>query len=282
MMVRPGGRSLASGVAALALSAALTGCADEAGTTPSDIADSSSPAASPTTAAPSQSPSPTASTPPTSETPSPTGSPPVETSAAAEPSESSAPAKAKQVAGIRGKLLTAEEVPGFNDEFTWRERSTRRGEGGSPFGTCHRFAMTSIGASKVAVRTYRPATKSPGSTASNLVARFADEMTAKRAYAVLTSWREQCKDQLEKHDDVRVGKLQRVPVAPPTGVGSWYLLVYGPAGDQDSGYFDAQGLTRVGSTISVLQMRLVGQDYNYRHGKEPMVGAVKRAAARIG
>jgi hypothetical protein len=183
--------------------------------------------------------------------------------------------------GFRGMLLTADEVPGFNDRFTWREKSTRRGEGRTPFGTCQKFAMTSIGATKVVVRTFRPGLKSPGSSASHLVARFADEMTAKRAYEVLKSWRAQCKDQLTSYDRTQVGKLQSVPV-DGDATGDWYLLVYGPAGDPDSDYFDAQGMTRSGTTISLLEMRLVGQDYNYPSGKEPMVGAVQNAAARLG
>jgi hypothetical protein len=62
------------------------------------------------------------------------------------------------------------------------------------------------------------------------------------------------------------------------------MLTYGPASGEtdDDAYFDAQGLARVGKRISVLQMRLVGQDYNYPSGHEPMVQAVRTAAGKLG
>jgi len=175
-------------------------------------------------------------------------------------------------------------MPGFNESFRWRVASTKRGEGRAPFGTCHRFAMTSIGAEEVAVRRFVPVGPAEGSSASHLLADFADEKTAKRVYAVLTSWRAQCRDRLRRFDRVELGGLQTVDLsAGARSGGNWYLLTYGPPpGDPDAGYFDAQGITRVGDTISVLQMRLVGQDFNYLPGEEPMVAAVQTAAAKLG
>lgn len=272
MMVRGRGRLLASGFAALALTVAVTGCGAGTGTEDTDLTGAK-PSSSPTPE-PSPQPSPE---PVESETPEESPSMAESTSPAEEETQEEA-----VVRGTRGKLLTADEMPGFNDEFTWREGSTRKREGRRPFGTCHKFAMTSIGATKVTVRKFDPAQKSPGSTASNLVAEFTDEMTAKRAYEVLKSWREQCEDRLQKHDRSDVGKLEPVPVDVDDAVANWYLLVYGPADGPDSSHFDAQGLTRVGSTISVVQMRLVGQDYNYPNGEEPIVAAVRSAATRIG
>ena len=53
--------------------------------------------------------------------------------------------------------------------------------------------MTSIGATEVAVRDYRPAQPRPGepgpTEAGELVAEFPDTTTARRAFAVLKSWR---------------------------------------------------------------------------------------------
>ncbi len=282
MMVRRRGRLLATGLAALALAVTLAGCGTETGAGTGNAAEP----ADPTVAGPSESTSPvTEPTEPTEHTESGTVEESPSTTPSTSPAEEEARPEDKPVkvaaSGIRGKLLTAEEVPGFNEEFTWREKSTKRGEGRTPFGTCQKFAMTSIGATKVAVRTFRPGLKSPGSTASNMVAEFADEMTAKRAYEVLKSWREQCADQLKRYDRPKVGKLQSVSV-DGGATGNWYLLIYGPTGQPDSAYFDAQGMTRSGSTISLVEMRLVGQDYNYPRGQEPMVDAVETAAARLG
>lgn len=273
MLVRRRGRVLASSFAALALTVAVTGCANQ--NVDDDVA-----AALPAQQGASKSPEiePSESPRVDSESPDPEANESPDTEDSTEP-------EAAQEHGIRGKLLTAEEVPGFNEEFSWAVKSTRMREGQSPFGTCHKFAMTSIGAWKVVVRTYEPRTASPGATASHLVAEFADEMTAKRAFEVLKSWAGQCDEELNGYERSDVGTLKPVPAPAEVDgeIGQWYLLTYGPAqGDPGFSFLDAQGLTRVGSTISALEMRLVGQDYNYSSGEEPMVAAVQNAAVRLG
>ena len=60
-------------------------------------------------------------------------------------------------AACAARLLDAADVPGFNDDYRWTEGRTRSREPQAPFGTCQRFAMTSIGATAVAVRDYLPA-----------------------------------------------------------------------------------------------------------------------------
>jgi hypothetical protein len=141
--------------------------------------------------------------------------------------------------------------------------------------------MTSIGATDVAVRDYRPATGGGQDHASELVAEFPDSTTARRAFAVLKAWRAQCADQLKRFKTSEVGDLQDVGV--DGGTGGWYLLTYGPvAGDPDASFFDAQGLAVVGTRIAMVEMVLAGQDYNYESGQEPMVAAVQRAADRLG
>lgn len=186
------------------------------------------------------------------------------------------------------RLLTAEQLPGFSDEWTWQEGRTARREGRDPFGTCHEFAMTSIGATRVVTRDYSvgaPGESGEGSSASHLVAEFADDVTARRAHDVLRAWRSECRDNLRDYQRAEVGGLRPVHVAGPAGADAgWYLLTYGPPANGDSGsaYFDAQGTTRVGTRVSVLQMRVVGQDYNYPRGEEPMVEAVRTATGELG
>ena len=275
MLARRRTRLLASGLAALALTAGLAGC----GSTDDDTDVTGSQPSSTPTSSPKQ---PTASD-TVEESPTPSPSPTRSVSPSVSPAVEAPEDTEEPVApGIVGKLLTAEEVPGFNDAFTWQESATRRREGRRPFATCAKFAMTSIGAMNVAVRSYTAADGSSGSSASNLVAEFGDEMTAKRAYAVLKSWREQCEEELQRFDRVEVGRLESVPLDGEDAVGDWYLLTYGPAPEPETGYFDAQGMTLAGSTISLVQMRLVGQDYDYRAGQEPMVAAVQEAADNIG
>lgn len=270
MRVRSRGRALSSAAAALTLTLAVAGCGGES-EEPDGALES-----------------PTNSTTTSPAEPTTSGSP-AESPSADEESTSPGPTEQPPDSGAR-KLsdltLSAGEVPGFNDEFTWQTRSQRMREGRRPFGTCQKFAMTSIGATKVTVRRYTPAPRlsDTSSTAANLVASFADEKTAKRAYEVLKSWRSQCDEELKRHDRREVGKLQSVelPAEVPAATADWYLLVYGPAkGDPDAGYFDAQGMVRVGKSLSMLKMRLVGQDYNYEAGQEPMVGAVRASAGKL-
>lgn len=217
---------------------------------------------------------------------SPDASPSQSTSPSATPSAAAAStppaARSSSRTPLRQRLLSAEELPGFNDEFSWRAAGTRGREGKDTFGTCHRYAMTSIGAMRVTVAEYAPAKGSAADTASELVAEFPDPRTAIRAFEVLKSWRAGCEEKLSAYEQHRVGGLQKVEV--PSGRAAWYMLQYGPPenGSEDEGWFDSQGIARVGRRIAVLQMRLLGQDFNYPAGQEPMVEAVRRAAAKLG
>lgn len=208
---------------------------------------------------------------------------PVETttSAAPEPSEP-ATTNVSDVADPRRRLLTGSEVPGFNDEFSWKDGATRTSEPRALFGTCERFALTSIGATSVAHRSFRPVGPGPSTDeAGEVVAEFPDTTTARRAFAVLKSWRATCADRLKGgHKQVKVRALQDVPV--DGGTAGWYLATYGPvAGDPDALYFDAQGMAVVGSRIAMVEMILAGQDYNYEPGQEPIVAALQRAATKL-
>jgi hypothetical protein len=204
---------------------------------------------------------------------------PVETTTSVAPEPSEEPTKDEGGSGT--PLLGAADVPGFNDEFRWKEGTTSSKEPRALFGTCQRFALTSIGATAVAHRTFLPAGPGPGTDqAAELVAEFPDSTTARRAFAVLKSWRANCADRLKSREDVQVGALQDVGV--DGGTAGWYLVNYGPVpDDQDAQYFDAQGMAVVGSRIAMVEMILAGQDYNYEPGQEPMVTALQRAAARL-
>jgi hypothetical protein len=206
-------------------------------------------------------------------------------SAPAEPSStpadpSSTPAEATEAPGLAARLLAAADLPGFNDEYRWEDGTTRPQEPTRLFGTCQRFAMTSIGATEVALREFEPADPGAPDSAGELVAEFPDSATARRAFEVLKSWRAKCAGKLKRHDRAEIGRLE--PVDVDGGTGGWYLLSYGPPpGDPDAGYFDAQGMAVVGSRIAMIEMVVIGQDYNYEQGQEPAVAAVQRAAAKL-
>jgi len=237
----------------------LAGCTDE----PSSEPASSSASAEPTSASPS------------------TGAPASESpGATAEPSTSASTTVAPGGSTLRSRLLTAAELPGFNPDFRWTQGRTAPEDPSTSFGTCQRFAITSIGAEQVLVRRFRPADAGSADRAGELVATFPDAQTARRAFSVLESWRKQCADRLSKWRRSDVGALEDVAVTG--GRGEWYLLTYGPVpGDRNSQFFDAQGMALVGSRIAMVSMVAGGQDYNYDAGMEPMVAAVQRAAQKL-
>lgn len=232
---------------ALALLASLTACGEDPAPTAADPTDTP-------TATSSRTPEPTP-TPSTSPTPTPTPS----------PSPTQAPRRS-----LTDRLLPAEELPGFNEIFTWEIGTTAPQEPADPL-QCQPFGLLSIGATKVAHRTYLPADAST-STALEIVADFPDPMTAKRAYSVVRSWYDDCS---RDHDgDPKVGQF--TPVTLTTrGAAGWHLLTYGDA-------FDAHGFVQRGPRIAVVVLTLRdAQDYNYAAGQEPMVAALQRAAALL-
>lgn len=271
MLTRALARPAMAAAAGLAcLTFALAGCSGPSATSARDepTAQDSS-ASAPASADESESVEPTETT--SSAVPEETAS----TEPSTEPSSN-----AVTSGGLRGRLLSAAEMPGFNADFRWVEASTRSREPRTPFGTCQRFDMTTIGATGVAVRSFRPKVAEAGDQAGELVAEFPDSTTARRAFAVLKSWRAKCADRLKSYQRSHVGELEDVQV--DGGTGGWYLLTYGPVpGDPESQYFDAQGMAVVGSRIAMVEMILAGQDYNYEPGHEPMVTAVQRAAAHL-
>ncbi len=236
----------------------LAGCGDD-GTDGTD-----EPTASATSDEPTQSPSEPASETPT-ETPSET---PSET--ASEP-----PANAT----LTDRLLTEQELAGFNETWRWQAGRDFDSEPPKSLFTCQRFGILSIGAMEVVARTYEPITDDSGAEGSHLVAEFPDAETANRAYAVLQSWHKDCAARLKKFDRVKVGKAEPVDVGADTA--EWHMLTYAPPGEDELGYFDAQGFTQVGNRIALVELKLLGQDYNYEAGKEPMVAALVAAADQL-
>jgi len=180
-----------------------------------------------------------------------------------------------------GVLLTASELPGLDAAYRWRPGATTNREPETTSNTCQRFGLLAIGAESVVVRVYRPPATAFADRASELVATFPDAATARRAYAVLTSWGKDCASRLSRYRQHQVGARQEVPAQ--AGSAGWQLLTYGPvAYHPQKRYFDAQGSALVGRRIAMLAMVHVGSSYSYVPGQEPMAVAVGRAARRLG
>lgn len=216
------------------------------------------------------------------ESASPSSSPTATATASAAP-----PSDSASNASLVDRLLAAEEMPslGGGDEGVWRTGRTLRSEVPDPFAACHRFAMDSVGATRVVVRGYRAGRDDAGGSgvdAGHLVAQFADPRTARTAYDVLRAWHRDCAEQLREHDRAEVGDLRDVQVTG--GEGRWYLLTYGPptGGGPGEVYLDVQGMALHGTRVAVLRMRTVGGEADGSRLHKPIQAAVAEAAAQLG
>jgi hypothetical protein len=199
-------------------------------------------------------------------------------SPASSPSPSPSSPAASRSTRSGGPLLTAKELPGLGSSFHWSQGATTTTEP-RELGPCQRFGILAIGAERVVVRHYSPADATAGlQRADELVATFPDEMTARRAYSVLESWRKQCGDRLRRYGDPEIGDLQPVPV--DGGQAAWYLLTYAPdKSAPNKVLLDAQGMAQVGPRIALLRMTRLGE----RSGdlQPPIEDAVAAAADRL-
>jgi len=176
-------------------------------------------------------------------------------------------------ATLEDRLIPAAELPGVNDQTVWEAGETAP-EGGVPHGSCQRTSLVDIGAQDSVVRTYAGG---DGVTGLQVVAEFADPKSAWRAHQVLKTWTTECAEQLEAGFE-KVGPLAPVTVA---GGGAQSALVqHGDAG-ADEHAFAGIAIVRVGEYLSVVEIDVLGQDYNYEPGQEPATRAVPVAAARL-
>jgi hypothetical protein len=166
------------------------------------------------------------------------------------------------------RLLPTEDVPGLTGTWHWQDGETGAA-GGDAFGLCAKVDLLSIGATDVVQRTYFPPVDTDDNAAEQ-IAEFPDATTTATAMKVLQSWRQRC-------------AAKNLRVSPFTTVdgGSWYLVARTSANEDDD-LFQAVGIATSGTRIAVMTIDKLAQDYDYPAGREPMVGMVRAAAARLG
>lgn len=208
----------------------------------------------------------------TSEAPTETGAPARETGAPAT-EETSEPEPVEELATLADRLVPAEDLPGVNEHTVWTAGRTTP-EGGVPHGSCQRTSLVDIGALDSVVRTYAGG---EGVTGVQVVAEFADAKSAWRTHQVLKTWTTECAEQLDAEVE-KVGPLTPATVAG--GGGHSGLVQYGDEG-AELHTFAGIAIVRVGAYLSVVELDVLSQDYNYEPGREPAALAVPVAAARL-
>jgi hypothetical protein len=198
-------------------------------------------------------------------------------SASATPRVSSSAPVADRPAGLRGLLLTADELPAMHGGTDWRVKRTAK-EGDQPSGRCQLTSLTAIGATSALVRTFSSA-GSDDVGAAQVVAEFADAKSAWRSLEVLKSWRDKCAARLGAGSSV--SSLATVGCSPATG---HRYLVGTPTSSTTSASkaFEGIGLVRRGSRISIVLFSAHGSSYTYPVGREPETRAVKAIAQLLG
>ena len=177
-------------------------------------------------------------------------------------------------AGLRGMLLTADEVPTMRGSSGWRMVRTAR-EGDQPFGHCQLTPLTTIGATSALVRTFE-GEGSAQVSAAQIVASFADPKSAWRSFEVLKSWRDKCASRLGSGGTV--SELASVTAAPATG----HRYLVGMTTSSTAKEFEGIGLVRRGEYVSIVLFGSHGSSHSYPARHEPETRAVPAVAQLLG
>lgn len=175
--------------------------------------------------------------------------------------------------GLETRLLSADELPGVNDITEWSVASTDS-EDGAGHGSCQKFSLVDIGAQSSLVRSY---TATGDIVAVQVLGEFADAKSAWRAHQVVKTWAAECAEMLDAEVE-KIGTLSAVPV--PGGKADQQLLQYGDK-DAEAHTFAGVGIVRHGSYLSIVQIDVMGQDYNYDAGDEPAARAALAANEKL-
>ncbi len=261
---RPPGAAIAT-LLGVALALTAVGCSQLTEPTSED---------SPTTEETSESLSP-------SQSPGTTGSSPTITaSQAPTPSATTSTESSAAPVDPGSLLLPASRIGKLNAEWRWAA--------GNDFDTeperlvaCHRAALLDIGAEEVAVREYS-SDLDANAAAFHLVAALPDEETARRLYAVMESWRSGCQRRLEARargrDRVKVTELE--PVSTGADAAATYVIFQPTA--TGSARIENVGIARDGRVVTVVVVKLEGQDFNYPRGRTPAALTLRNAAPATG
>jgi hypothetical protein len=272
---------LAAAVAVLVVPLTMTSCApDDAEPALSDVVESPTAATAPTTpsSGPSESESP--STSPSTSAGEPTATLSVTEEARATMTPPQTGTAAAGTIDVASLLLPAARMGKLNAQWTW--------SAGNDFATepanltaCHRVELEAIGAEDVAVREYTSRLDA-GVRAHHLVAAFPDDVTARRAYAVLQSWRDSCQQRLEQRSGGDGGmKVTRPePVSTRAQAASSYVVFQPNA--TGSARIDNVATSLAGTRVDLVVVKVEGDDFNYPRGRTPAAVGVRNAAERSG
>lgn len=160
-------------------------------------------------------------------------------------------------------------MPSLARDLRWVVESDRA-EHAESVGACQEASLESIGAVTAIRRTY--GTGDGSARAIQVVARFADRVSAWRAHEVLDAWRADCEERLA-YPRKAIGPMETVVVE--AGIGASYAAAYGPKSVL-KGQIAGFGIVRQGEYLSIVE--IISGAQRYPTGWDPARAAVRRIA----
>lgn len=160
-------------------------------------------------------------------------------------------------------------MPRLARGFAWTKQSDGA-ENAESVGACQKASLEAIGGLSPIRRTYDAGDGS--ARAIQVVAEFADKVSAWRANEVLEAWREDCEERLT-YPRKAVGPMEVVPV--DVGFGTNYAAAYGPK-STTKGQVAGFGIVRKGSYLSIIE--ITADPSHFPDGWDPTRCAVRRIA----
>jgi hypothetical protein len=178
--------------------------------------------------------------------------------------------------------IPADQLPGFNDTWTWEIASEGKGDGDTQPSLCMLSPLTSIGAAST-YRTDYKHKRDKDSRATVITAVFPDQHTAVLAKTVLRSWQAQCQQRLKRELGYQRAKTTKIQTdSTDVGPGEQWLSSFGPVPDDpDATWFQAEGFVEDADTLSYIVIVNAGQDYNYDTGQQPIDLALMVAGEQL-
>ena len=284
-----------------ALAAPVAGCAGDeapeatsAPTAPTASSSSDAADASPTrSSAPDDAADPSASTEPESADPTLDPSASADPGAGSESGESgesgeagtdtgggvdSAPGAPTPTGGRYGRLLNADELPGFDADWAWSEFESVPREQGL-FTLCQRFLFSDIGATEVVVRRFDAAVAgADGDGAGETVATFPDEKQARDALSVLQAWAEDCEPE-DSGVDAEVSPWTKVQTADATAY--WYAVRVTSSSAEESRTERVTAVQR-GPRLAVVRTQILGAEREFPPTQDPAALTAGPTASKLG
>jgi hypothetical protein len=159
-------------------------------------------------------------------------------------------------------LIAAADLPRVAHR-TWALADGRSSD--AAVGACQKTGLAAIGAVATTSRSFTAVR----AAATQVVARFADAASARRAHAVLESWRADCQDRVAGRT---VGPLEPLEVA--AGAAGSYRSTWTP--DGRAARVAGLGILRSGDYVTLVEV--TARDRAYPDRWEPARAAVRRLA----